>query len=95
VNTDDEEWINEMMRECSMKHGKIDEGLRTIIHGNACRHFKGFGNFVVGRSVVVTEVIDQIGDTHLVSFASPSLKQWEVLGMMEYVIANMMKEDWN
>lgn len=87
-------WFEDLVRECSDKHARIDEGIREIIHNNACRHFQGFGNFVIGRSVVVTEVIDQVGDTHLVSFASPSLKQWEVLGMMEYVSQSMMQERW-
>ena len=91
---EDDEWLREMIVECSSKHNRIDEGIRTVIHDNACRHFKGFGNFVVGRNIVISEILDQVGDTHLVSFASPSLKQWEILGMLEYVSSNMMQERW-
>ena len=94
MNTDEEDWYEAVIKECSSKHARIDEGIREVVHANACRHFQGFGNFVVGRSVVITEIIDQLGETHLVSFASPSLKQWEVMGMMEYVKENMIQERW-
>lgn len=89
----DPEDIERMIEECSQKHLAIDEGLRDLFQTNACWHFKPFGDFVIGRSVVVSEVLDEFGHVHLISFGSKGLRPWEVKGMLGYVEANIIGDD--
>jgi hypothetical protein len=83
----------DMLKDCKRKHGKIDEGVRTLLTENACHHFDVFGNFVVGRTILVTEIIDEYGHLHLVSFGSPNLRPWDVKGMLSYVQDSVIRDD--
>ena len=82
-----------MLRECKQKHTNIDEGIKELLNENSCHHFNMFGNFLVGRSILVSEVIDEYGEIHLLSFGSPSLKPWDVKGMLNYVQNSVIQDD--
>ena len=85
--------FQEMLKDCQRKHRRIDEGIRVLLSENACHHFDTFGNFVIGRSILVTEVVDEYGHLHLLSFGSPNLRPWDVRGMLSYVQDNVIRDD--
>lgn len=92
----EEEWrkdFEEMLKDCKRKHSSIDEGIRNLLIENSCHHFDTFGSFVVGRSILVSEVIDEYGHLHLVSFGSPNLRPWDVKGMLSYVENSVIRDD--
>ena len=85
--------FREMVRDCRRKHFAIDEGIRELLIANACHHFDTFGTFVVGRSILISEVIDELGHLHLVSFGSQNLRPWDVTGMLSYVKDSVIRDD--
>jgi hypothetical protein len=85
--------FHDMLKECQRKHSNIDEGIRLLLSENACHHFDTFGSFVVGRSILITEVVDEYGHMHLLSFGSPNLRPWEVKGMLSYVEDSVIRDD--
>lgn len=85
--------FEEMLSDCKRKHSNIDEGIRMLLTEQACHHFDTFGNFVVGRSILVAEIIDEYGHLHLVSFGSPNLRPWDVKGILSYVQNSVIRDD--
>lgn len=92
----EDEWrkdFEEMLNDCKRKHSGIDQGIRNLLSENACHHFDTFGNFMVGRSILVSEIFDEYGHLHLVSFGSPNLRPWDVQGMLSYVKDSVIRDD--
>ena len=88
---DEEEQFHKMLRECIAAHQNIDEGIKELYQQNQCYHFAPFGNFVTGRSIIISEIIDEYGHVHLLSFGSKDLKPWEIKGILSYVAGNVIQ----
>lgn len=70
-----------MLEECEQAANDRDEAVRKAIKDSACNHFDILGDFIVGRWVMVAEVIDELGDRHLTVLSSVGLEPWEAIGM--------------
>jgi hypothetical protein len=92
-NEEQEEEFREMLRQDKRQHEAIYSGVREVIQSNACPHFNIYGNFVVGRVIVISEVLDEYGEVHLMSFGSPDLRPWEIKGMISYVNSTMTRDE--
>lgn len=90
---EDREDFERMLRECVAAHTNIDEGIKDLYKNNQCYHFIPFGNFMTGRSIIVSEIIDEYGQMHLLSFGSRDLRPWEIKGMLSYVAGNVIQDD--
>lgn len=78
----DPEDVDRMLSECEVMEGRRSQAIAAAIKNNPCHHFRPFGDFVVGRHITVVEIIDQMGDTHLIPIPSENLTQWEAIGML-------------
>jgi len=87
----DEEDFRKMIAECSVAHANIDEGVRRLLTDNDCHHFTPFGNFFVGRNIIISEIIDEYGHMHLLSFGSRDFNPWEIRGMLAYVANSVIQ----
>jgi hypothetical protein len=88
---EEEEAFRRMLRECARAHTNIDDGIKDLYKNNQCHHFAPFGNFVTGRSIIISEIIDEYGHLHLLSFGSRDLRPWEIKGMLSYVAGNVIQ----
>lgn len=91
-NEEEEEDFREMLRECYKHHQAVDEGIRELLQKNSCHHFTPFGDYIIGRNIVISEVIDEYGHMHLLAFGSHDLRPWEISGMLAYVKSNVVQE---
>ena len=71
-----------ILSECEVMEARRSQAIAAAIKNNPCHHFRPFGDFVVGRHITVVEIIDQMGDTHLIPIPSENLTQWEAIGML-------------
>lgn len=78
----DPEEAQRMIEECERDDAIRAEAIAAAIKNNPCHHFDGMGDFVVGRHITVVEIIDGLGDTHLLPIASAGLLRWEAIGML-------------
>lgn len=92
-NDEEREDFMRMLKECKDKHRAIDEGIRALLTDNGCHHFNMFGNYLIGRNILISEVIDEYGEMHLLSFGSPDLKAWDVSGMLGYVKDKIIQDN--
>jgi len=90
-SSDEEEHFRRMLQECIVAHQNIDDGVKRLYQENQCYHFAPFGNFLTGRSIIVSEIIDEYGHVHLLSFGSKDLKPWEIKGILSYVAGNVIQ----
>jgi len=89
---EEEEDFREMLRECYEHHQRIDEGMKQLLQSNPCHHFTPFGDYMIGRTIVIGEVIDEYRHMHLLAFGSHDLRPWEVQGMLDYVKSSVIQE---
>lgn len=82
----DPEEVERLMDECEVMEADRAEAIAAAIKNNPCHHFDGLGDFIVGRHVTIVEVIDQVGDSHLVPISSKGLAGWEAIGMLTAAI---------
>jgi hypothetical protein len=68
--------------ECRNMESMRAAHIAAAIQNNPCHHFAGFGAFVVGRHITIVEIIDELGDVHLIPIPSDNLLQWEANGML-------------
>ena len=78
----DPEEMERILSECEVMESRRSQAIAAAIKNNSCHHFRPFGDFVVGRHITVVEIIDQMGDTHLIPIPSDNLTQWEAIGML-------------
>lgn len=82
----DPEEFERMAEECEVMESQRAESIAAAIKNNPCHHFDGLGDFIVGRHVTIVEIIDQLGDSHLIPITSKGLAGWEAIGMLEAAI---------
>lgn len=75
-----EEWLR-MQEECNDTAVNRSNAVEAAIKNNSCYHFASVGDYLVGRWVMVAEIIDELGERHLAVFGSPNLEPWEAIGM--------------
>jgi hypothetical protein len=77
---EDFDWEQEQTA-CDHDTAQRSEDIVRAIKGNACHHYDMFGDFLVGRWVMVAEIIDELGERHLTLLGSDGLEPWDALGM--------------
>ena len=82
----DPEDAERIMEECERDEAVRAEAIAAAIKNNTCHHFGDMGDFVVGRHITIVEVIDELGDTHLLPIPSTGLRRWEAIGMLTAAI---------
>lgn len=92
-SNEEEEQFRKMLQECIVAHQNIDDGVKQLYQENQCYHFAPFGKFLTGRSIIISEIIDEYGHVHLLSFGSKDLKPWEIKGILSYVAGNVIQVD--
>lgn len=78
----DPEQMERLINECEVMEAERAEAIAAAIKNNPCHHFDGLGDFIVGRHITVVEIIDAVGDAHLVPITSRGMLRWEALGML-------------
>jgi hypothetical protein len=78
----DPEDMERILDECERDEAIRAEAIAAAIKNNPCHHFSGLGDFIVGRHLTVVEVIDELGESHLLPIPSTGLRKWEALGML-------------
>lgn len=79
---EDPEELERILSECDVMESRRSQSIAAAVKNNPCHHFRPFGDFVVGRHITVVEIIDQLGDTHLIPIPSENLTRWEAIGML-------------
>ena len=78
----DPEEMQRIIEDCERDDAIRAEAIAAAIKNNPCHHFDGLGDFVVGRHITVVELIDELGETHLLPIPSTGLLKWESIGML-------------
>lgn len=60
------------------------DAVKSAIAENACQCFDRLGQFMVGRIVVVAEVIDEVGVQNLVTLSPDDQPAWDDLGLLTF-----------
>lgn len=69
---------------CATAREETVEAVKRALVENACGCWDALGQHMVGKLVVVAEVIDENGEPHLNLLVPEEQAQWETVGMMGY-----------
>ena len=78
----DPERLQRLIEECEVMESNRAVAIAAAIKNNSCHHFDDLGDFVVGRHITIVEIIDELGETHLLPLPSEGLRRWEAIGML-------------
>lgn len=85
---DGPEW-EEMVAEaekCEADRRTQLDAVKTALVENACDCWNSLGSTMVGKLVVVVEVIDETGEPNLLVLSDPDQAQWDTLGLLSYAV---------
>jgi hypothetical protein len=60
------------------------EKIREIIREHQCECWDQLGPVMMGRMILVSEVVNELGDSSLYVLASPGLTPWEATGLLDW-----------
>ena len=81
--------LAEAAEACAADRAQQLDAVKSAIVENACECWSQLGQHMVGRIVVVVEVIDELGEQNLLTLTPDDQPAWDDIGMLTFALANM------